>query len=375
MGRFTDGQKPPTFWYFVHDGARDGHGYFVGYDSQSKRRVGFVGRDGFRTDRPPVEQSFPVDSAKLGSGRAFSQYITTYGYDRYSGRDSDEFPVWKADMISGAEVLEVDLRSGSVRTLMESADLISVGFLGFSLTQPSLRLTSQTIGEMESLLKLREKLAIRTSDRVVVFDAARKQSAVFLLPEEFRDRGINFYELEEGALLTSTREIPHRGPHVELAWIDPSGKVLRRAEVSLHENYRADDASEVWTAVLAVPVPVLVAWETTGFWFPPDYPTALAYYFALYWPALLVVTLFSAALAWYCYRRHRRYYQPAGGVWFAFVLLLGLPGLVGYLFHRRWPVLEKCPACGQVVPRDREACAKCGAAFPPPEPKGWEVFA
>ena len=107
----------------------------------------------------------------------------------------------------------------------------------------------------------------------------------------------------------------------------------------------------------------------------PNYSAALARCLAAWWPALLVVTLLAAVLAWYCCRRHRRYYQPASGVWFVFVLLTGLPGLVAYLFHRRWPVLEKCPACGQAVPHDREACANCGAAFPPPEPKGCEVFA
>ena len=134
---------------------------------------------------------------------------------------------------------------------------------------------------------------------------------------------------------------------------------------------------------LAVPAPVVLAFLATvveplehlEIGLEPNYSAALARSLAVWWPALLVVSLLSAALAWYCCRRHRRYYQPASGVWFVFVLLTGVPGLVAYLFHRRWPVLEKCPACGQDVPRDREACASCGAAFPAPEPKGCEVFA
>jgi predicted amidophosphoribosyltransferase len=58
-----------------------------------------------------------------------------------------------------------------------------------------------------------------------------------------------------------------------------------------------------------------------------------------------------------------------------FVLLGGIPALLGYLWHRRWPVLEPCPACGQVVPRDREQCARCGVEFPVPKRHGIEVFA
>ena len=106
-----------------------------------------------------------------------------------------------------------------------------------------------------------------------------------------------------------------------------------------------------------------------------NYATALAHILAEIWPALLVVTLLAAALAWYCCRRQRRYYQSCKHRLVRVRLALGLPGLVGYLFHRRWPVLEKCPACGHDVPRDREVCAECGAAFPPPEAKGSEVFA
>jgi predicted amidophosphoribosyltransferase len=58
-----------------------------------------------------------------------------------------------------------------------------------------------------------------------------------------------------------------------------------------------------------------------------------------------------------------------------FVFILGVPGLLAYRFHRRWPVLEACPACKQDVPHDREACSHCGSEFPRPEPKGTEVFA
>jgi len=205
---------------------------------------------------------------------------------------------------------------------------------------------------------------------------------VYTLPEELRDKTITLYELDAGtALVTSSRRLPDKGQREELLWIDASGKVLRRAEVSFNED-KGSEERDAWTAALIIPslIPlaliatsVPLGQETSGL--APDYATALAHSLAVFWPALLTITLLSAVLAWYCFRRHRRYYQPYSGVWFAFILLTGLPGLVGYLFHRRWPVLEKCPACGHVVPRDRETCAKCGAAFPPPALKGSEVFA
>jgi hypothetical protein len=78
-----------------------------------------------------------------------------------------------------------------------------------------------------------------------------------------------------------------------------------------------------------------------------------------------------------CYRRQVRYGMSRWEriVWPLFVLLLGLPGWVGYRFGRSWPVLETCPACGAGVPRDREDCTRRETAFPPPALKGTEGFA
>jgi hypothetical protein len=107
----------------------------------------------------------------------------------------------------------------------------------------------------------------------------------------------------------------------------------------------------------------------------PGYARALARSWSVRWPSVLVVSLLSAGLAWYCRCRQKRYAQPWTGVWMALVFLGGLPGLVGYLFHRSWPPREPCPNCGHTVPRDREACSACGKEFPPPQRTGVEVFA
>jgi hypothetical protein len=91
---------------------------------------------------------------------------------------------------------------------------------------------------------------------------------------------------------------------------------------------------------------------------------------------VLVITLAIgvAAAAVYC-RRQKRFGLPIQPAWVAFVLLLGLPGLAGYYWHRRWPVRLPCPTCGTAAPRDREACIECAAEFPPPPKNGLEVFA
>jgi hypothetical protein len=106
-----------------------------------------------------------------------------------------------------------------------------------------------------------------------------------------------------------------------------------------------------------------------------DYASALVQGGEIAWPPLVVVLAVAAALAWLAWRLHRKYRGAAPGVWAAFVLLLGVPGFIAYWLEHRRPKMEACPECGQIVPRDRDACAACRATFPPPAPVGTEIFA
>jgi hypothetical protein len=103
--------------------------------------------------------------------------------------------------------------------------------------------------------------------------------------------------------------------------------------------------------------------------------SALADIIGYIWPAYLssgILGLVSLAL----YRRHAARSGNAPSIaWILFVFLFGIPGFLGYLWHRRWPVRLACPACGTDAPRDRDSCAPCGKPFPAPAPNGLEIFA
>jgi len=106
----------------------------------------------------------------------------------------------------------------------------------------------------------------------------------------------------------------------------------------------------------------------------PNRVSALTAVLSDTWPGLLTINLLGVALAYVCYRRQKQFGQPWTSVWVGFVFLFGLPGLVGYLFHRQWPVRLPCPKCNALVPRDRESCFECGEEFPEPAPQGIEVL-
>lgn len=108
---------------------------------------------------------------------------------------------------------------------------------------------------------------------------------------------------------------------------------------------------------------------------PSDYSYHLYQMLNASLPSFTVVCLLSVILSAWCSRRHRRFDEHSATAWVAFVFVMGAPGLIGYLLHRRWPVMERCQHCGKESPRDRDACLHCAAEFPLPAMKGIEIFA
>jgi Phospholipase_D-nuclease N-terminal len=133
---------------------------------------------------------------------------------------------------------------------------------------------------------------------------------------------------------------------------------------------------------LLVPAPVvslflLFVWlplEVSNFLWP-EYQFAFVRSLSVTVPVFAVVCLAAIVVAVRCFLHHRRFSERGTIAWTIFVFCFGLPGFIGYLLHRRWPVLVRCTHCSQETPRDRDACLKCNTPFPPPSMKGIEVFA
>jgi hypothetical protein len=107
----------------------------------------------------------------------------------------------------------------------------------------------------------------------------------------------------------------------------------------------------------------------------PEFDRIMSDVSAAYLPPLAALCVLSLALAIWTFRRQCKYSRHGAVAWAIFVLIWGVPGLVGYLLHRHWSASETCQNCGKSSPRDRDTCLHCGTAFPPPAMKGIEIFA
>jgi hypothetical protein len=350
-----------VWWYLLYDGELHGHAFLVGYDSRTKRKVGYIGRDGFRRDEVPIKDQFPIDGRKWR--RPSKQSYTTFpnsalleGEGRFFEETFDAkrlaemkiLPPWAIFVMTDDGLVQIDIKNRTVKSLLKDKDMLSIAASG----EPRLAADAPNVR--------RQTILVRTPNRVVVLDPSGKELRTYPLPTELQNIELCWFDLSCNRALvwdaTGAKEV---------FWIDTTGKIIRRETVVWKTPPRPSRVLE--TSILpslAVPGPA-VGVVAGPFWRPLDEV----------WPYMLITGATGIVLAWLCYRRQRAYGLSWTGPWVAFVWLFGLPAFFGYLAHRTWPARLPCPHCGRPVPRDRPACFACGRDFPPPAMKGIEVFA
>jgi hypothetical protein len=371
---FADGGTPAVFWYFLEE---DG-GYFVGYDSRSKTRVGYLGTAGFRDGMPSQAERFPFlgDVSGVMMPRVLCNQWTD-GHTSHPRKDgvakapAGTLSAWDVFVLGGDDALyHADLRS---RTVERVKGL------------PPVRSASIVLGLPDLVRGTPTHVAARTDADVLILDDRGGILKRYPVPDALRGRLFTFVETAdgEGLMLTKGKMDPLAAKTEQsVFWVKPDGR-FRVSEVTLPRSRHGINmpvAGGVVTpspVALAGTVAAFGAWELQVGGFEGSYPEALRYSLRIYWRSLVIAQLVAIALAVLCYRRQLRYgATPAERVlWPLFVLALGLPGYVGYRFGRSWPVLETCSGCNALVPRDRDACARCAAEFPAPALLGTEVFA
>ena len=404
LGNTSDLANPPVYWHLVRDDRQQGHAYFVGYNSVSKHRVGFIGREGFRASLPPEEQWFNLGDYRLGYNRAV--YASGVGmeaarsynnWEYFRESDSKYPPDWVGFLIDGDQIVQIDFRRRTVSTFTEASGASAIAF---GREPKELISTDQVIKEVgvsptpdaneneesddEYRAKTVSRLFVRYPDRVVVWDLKNTTSKEFLLPASLHHTTIQPYSIGKEQLLVQYHDgYWEGGGRYQLIWIDAAGEELRQETAEIL-SYRPPSArrrarDDAWAA----PVPIF--WVARLFGIRPfhmlqnheasTYLAAVATSWQASWRAIAVLTLLAAIAVVISWRWHRRYARPNAWWWSTFVFLFSVPGLVAYRFFQGHPPLEACAECGETVPRDRDGCARCEKPFAEPALLGTEILA
>ncbi len=367
-------------WYFIHDGRWDGVGYFVGYDKLNKECLGFLGTDGWEQQRPTQERCFPLrfnDYTHGGDGITSAQtYRYPLGYYAFSDNRNTQWPTWAVAVRMGPKVVMANLRDKTVEPLFENPDLVAVA----CAQGPTKNSAGHDYGH-------RQLIAMRLPEKIAFLSLEGEPVSEYAIPDDLRTEPLAVYLIPDGkALFATASNDPILGQETAtLIWTAPDGQELDRKEVTLTESEPAQTArTAAWMAVGVCPapgplVPVLLLGlgPDTEKRRHPEWTFEQAFRESSRQlpPVLLSLVVLGGAMSWLCVRRQRKYSSPWTKTWATFVFLLGIPGYLAYLCHRRWPVREECTECHEAAPQDRDACPFCETPYPEPETKGIEVFA
>jgi hypothetical protein len=375
---FVDPAHTSVVWYFRHDGAFEGLGYFAGYDRPTNRLLGFIGVSGFRSDRPPPAEQFPVQSNMMYSVPFWSPSQFRLLQGRLTEFDSLNSPIPPSSVYvpCSDRMLLVDLSTRTVSTAFTADEPIeSFGFC------------PKTSGNRDAPAR-KPALVVRTTQKIVELNRDHGVIRSFTIPDKSRMAYLSFwYPLDDGQALAQFLE-PRRTEGeqniapVTLYRIAPDGTLRSQSEVPLQSGMLIWSKQPESTLLFpAFPAPALLPVAESFFVAfinqPSSYGAAVRMMLATSWPSFLAVTILALVLAAIAWRRSRAFGLPPShqAAWATFVLLFGILGYLGFRLHRRWPPRAACPHCHARAARDREACSWCITAFPPAPPKGIEIFA
>lgn len=410
----TDGRRPPAAWYVIRDSKLVGHCYLAGYDAFSKLSIGYIGRNGFRATVPAVADQFALPATyeqRLNYFAASSQYLSwgiVWDHNLYEEGDPAS---WLVFMLEADRMWEVDLRQRTARAVLESTGLVSATVItalkstvdtlqadgeATKLRSTPFRFAAANMQELYDVVQLPPAgaeddkpkyagaIAVRSSDKIVLYHSPSGNKREFLLPKKVPNQWIRAYWIApEQLLLHYDKGYWSGGPIHQLMWINPAGEIAREEEVKLAGPVPEPPRRKAWKASGLFPVPLVwLSGMVLGAplymmqnHFAQNYASTLSLVGGIAWQPLIVVLAISVALACLTVLLQQKYNRPATAVWVAFVFLLGVPGFLAYWLEHCRPKLEACQECGQIVPRDRDACAACNAPFPAPAPVGTEIFA
>jgi hypothetical protein len=369
MWRLSGFQNPgptPNYWYLVQEDPSTGKAYFVGYHPNSNRQIGFLGRSGFRSEKPQVDDQFDLPQRLLVQAGLVP--LARSRGDQPSSYDRD----WPQQyLIDDGGLRKIDLTRQSVASVPLSGKAVSLGqYNHLTAVADDRRTTSEP------------RLVVRLPDALQIMNTAAEPIRSIELAAPLRDRMIRVIGTTTGEIILETwAPYDNYAPH-DVHWIGADGQVLRHEVVDIWKRPEPDGSAPYWVVSAVMPVPLLLAAITLTDAFahrhahpPIEAAQRLSESMSHAWLPFLLVAMVCLALAVYTYRRQRTYDGSTSWAWAVFVFLLGPLGLAGYLLARQWPPMISCEVCGKPVPRDRATCRHCAEAFPPAPRKEIEVFA
>ncbi|MCX7421925.1 MAG: hypothetical protein NT013_20590 [Planctomycetia bacterium] len=350
-------------WFFRWPRRAGGSGYFEGFDLQTKRRIGFIGMNGFSETAPPAADQFPAWDSNKSATAAFAAHGGIYTLPQSVAAmllnepgESPEFGLWlitpKRDRMF---VINLTRRS-IVATRVLTGKLLGTG---------KRDQTTDNSQSYRSVQHANPTLALLWADRLEVVSPTLQTLREIRFPKELHGKVSSLTELPSGEFEESYAD---RSPNpLKIPAEQHFVRFNDRGEVTLRKTVTVPlpKASPYWFAEqylmpLSLTPIYAVSWVTpsfSGYFYDldgnplrqPDEPMTWSLRLkafqigmsSLGWNGSFWLTVISGLpFAGLCAWRQRtlptsRFDRIA---WPLLLCLFGVVGWVAFLTHRRWPV-------------------------------------
>ena len=311
-----------AYWYLVRSAGAD-KVFFVGYE-KNRGIVGYLGANGYGTSQPTTSEQITIPT---GDFYLVGEQNRIVNRSRVNNCPS-------VLLATPEGILKVDFRDREVSSFSNISDARQITPAG-----PN--------GDF----------AVRAGDQIHVLDnEGNKLASLPDVSGGAADKVTIYPEFEDQiAVCVSNRQIKL---HEEYYWYKKDQNSVIANELIRNESFDATNGSEIgWIgyAANAVSSPLVVFFQPTL-------------------PFILATCLLPSLLALVTWRIENSFNNKLAWATFAFVL--GLPGFLGYWFHRnRKATLLSCLKCSALIPRLGSECESCQEPLSLPSRIGTEIFA
>lgn len=348
MNSFLLGTNFTERWFVIKEKVGDHDTiYLVSYSNHSRRPIRYIGTKGSSATMPPLEERFqPLDATRslfneMGTNPAGGGHVSMLAtappiYDtsvkQYLGLLSQ----------NGLQSINVD--DGSSKQLISSSTLYT--------------LASSTNYEYErgGVIYKRDPegtaLFLRSTDTLYVIRNF-EISGEFAIPEALRERDFTAIQVKPKVIYyaSSDGDLTSAPYPNELLLCNTDGKILETHKVNQPPYIKNGHPLWYLPVIVICPSPLIIPAILMS---PEPEPfLRTSEKLKILWPAILLLSLCGVASAVGAWKLAPRYSgAPAKWGWLVYVLIFGLPGLVGYLMHyrhKRRPVVEPATLLGTEV--------------------------
>ncbi|MFC1757563.1 hypothetical protein ACFL2H_02185 [Planctomycetota bacterium] len=341
-------------WYLSRQKKSSDPIYFEGFDWNTGKRIGYIGRAGFSVGVPSIADRFPfIDETVFPLHRLAATCPT--GYDAVSGWGGHGGSIF---LISADKLFHIDLRQRHVA---------EIPVLGVPRYVNAGRMHAEDW-----------ELTVRTDQSFMLFNGDYELSASYEIPVAIRNAEfLTIHRVSETDAVIEAAESSRGNRDVQLWKVNLEGNSML-GKVALREH-----VSGIYSApfrVLAAPSLVANGFTVAELYADDNFYAAEHKYKVRsrirreIWRSLIGIAIGSGIIGIIIFRLERRAGR-AGLQWAIFIFLLGLPGLFGYWFHRKWPSRITCDKCHTVQAHRRHECIFCRADMVTGLPLTTDMFA